>query len=132
MLRHDTARLFIDDAGVYSGDIHLKLTGYGLDAGLTISGTHYSRVIFLGTRGGSIAGSLAANAGAWDRCEDSWRQSHRCWARSVVHPWGNHDYDGAAYVFADSLVLIDGGRLNSTSAVIGSADVHEQWRVSQR
>ena len=131
---HDTSRVFIKDAGVYSGDIYLNNAQGSSDAGssstsgktgLTLAGdTTLTGNIYLGDRGASLGGQsqIATQKIGREAVIHGGDLTVLGRAHLQIHG-GNHTYSGVTRVMAESLVLIDEGRLNSTSAVIGSGRI---------
>lgn len=121
----DTARLKLENVGVYSGDIHLNdAKGFGAEPALTLRGdTLFNGDLFLGARGASVGvdggfprpttngfGPDAVIHGG-----DLWLQNRA----AIRIRSGAHTYTGDTHIAAEGVILIDQGRLNSTAAVVG-------------
>jgi len=120
---HDTSRVLLADTGVYRGDIYLNnAQGYANEAALTLSGdTTLAGDLFLGDEGASLSGGNFGDRTSVDSNAAIRGGDLTLMGRAPIFiRGGDHAYSGVTNVMAESLVLIDGGRLNSTSAIVGS------------
>ncbi|MFV2070256.1 MAG: hypothetical protein ACC645_25085, partial [Pirellulales bacterium] len=122
---HDTSSVWIENAGVYRGDIYLNnhlssFLNFETQAALTIIGdTTLAGDIFLGAQGASLSGSTDdASIGSEGAIHGG---DLTLLGRAPIRiRGGNHTYSGVTNVMAESLILVDGGRLSSTSAIVGA------------
>jgi len=119
---HDTSRIVIDDAGTYQGDLYLhNAQGTGRLGALAVSGsTVLAGNVFLGDRGSSLsagvfAGEVALITGVLHGGDLTVKGRQDLRLQS-----GNHTYSGETHVLAENFQLIDSGKLNSTSRIVGN------------
>ena len=122
---HDTSRLVVDDAGTYRGDIFLNNARSNTQqAALVVSGnTILAGNIYLGDRGSSLStilssGEVAEITGVVHGGDFAVLGRQEIRLRS-----GNHTFSGKTHVNAESFTLVDGGVLNSTSAIVGAGRI---------
>jgi len=121
LLSHDTSRLHLDNTGNNHGTIYLNnAQGYENEAAMTIAGnTVFEGNLYLGEHGSSLTGLSHDAAIGPNAVIHGGDLTVR--GRSPLRILGeNHTYTGVTHVIAESLILADGGRLNSTSAIVGS------------
>ncbi len=120
---HDTSRILLDNTGVYRGGVFLNDSpGYSSAAALTFSGnSSFEGHLFLGEKGSSVSGGGVSATASFGTNAVIHGGDLTLLGRGPIRiRGGEHTYSGKTNVMAESLVLVDSGRLNSTSAVVGS------------
>lgn len=120
--QHDTARVVFETPGDYQADVHLNNSpGYAGDGALTLTaGMTFSGDVFLGDAGATISWSPDATiAGAIHGGALTLQGG-----RALSLEGGDHTYSGATRLLSGDLLLIEDGRLDSTSAIFGGGRYH--------
>jgi autotransporter-associated beta strand protein len=118
---HDTSRLVVDDVGTYRGDIYLNnARANDRQAALAVAGnTVLAGNIYLGDLGSSLSTILSSEevaeiTGVVHGGDFTVKGRQEIRLRS-----GAHTYSGATHVLAENFRLVDDGKLNSTSMIVG-------------
>ena len=123
LLPHDTSRVLLDNTRVYPSDIYLNnAQGYSSQGALSMLGsTTLTGNIFLGEMGASLSAGGQGDSASIGSEAVIHGGDLTLRGRAPIRIRGDkHTYTGATKVMAESLILIDEGRLSSTSSVIGS------------
>jgi len=122
---HDSSRVVVDNAGIYRGDLFLNnAQGDARVAALAISGnTILAGNIYLGDRGSSLStilssGEVAEITGVVHGGDFTVMGRQEIRLRS-----GNQTYTGKTNILAGNFRLVDKGKLNSTSMIVGNGRI---------
>jgi len=119
----DTGRILLENTGNYTGEIDLNnAVGYDGQAALTLSGdTTFNGVVHLGERGATISSDSRTGVSIGPDASIRGQGDFVAVGGKPLLIYGdNHTYTGQTRIHADSVLLIDGGRLSSTGAIVGA------------